>query len=106
MNFFQFNNVVFGKATKRVGFIPARCSNKDPFCNGGVCYSNELIDLFSPSFYVMIAVSLLLLGVVTKLLYAQKLLPTCCMKCCPDYFCQCICFWRKSVPYTELSPDE
>jgi|EP00505_MAST-04D_sp_SCG-Rhode-Island_P004232 hypothetical protein len=106
MNFFQYNNVVFDKANNRVGFIPARCSNKDPFCNSGICYSNNMSGISGTLLAIMGAVSVMLSFVIIRLLYKQKCLPTWCIKCCPNYFCQCFFCCRKQTSYKELPPDE
>ena len=105
--FFRYQNIVFDKTKgiKRIGFVPARCSEKDPYCPGGNCYSNilEEVELIS----VMVFLSVVIIIVVLRILRLQRLLPPCCDVCCEcveSNACCKICCKRKSA-YTELGEE-
>jgi hypothetical protein len=107
MNFFQYQNIIFdkSKSTKRIGFVAARCSEKDPYCIAGKCYSNilETVEMLA----VMVLLSVFLIVVILRILRLQKLLPKRCVACC-EWFESSACCKRcckKETAYAELGKE-
>jgi hypothetical protein len=82
MNFFQYQNIIFDKPNKRIGFIPARCSEKDPFCAGGNCsHSTSSWGLDANIILIMIFLSAILSGCIWYI-FKSNSVQFKCSNCC------------------------
>ena len=98
MNFFQYQNILFDKSNKRVGFVPARCSEKDPYCVGGNC-SNEspLLNLDINMILILTFFSLIIVGGIVYLFKSNG------VRC--KYYCSSCCN-KRNKNYESLEHDD
>ena len=78
MNFFQYQNIVFDKPKKRIGFVPARCSEKDPYCIDGKCSNEVGSGLDIEIILLLSAISVLLLVCIAYVFKSSGIRCKCC----------------------------